>query len=90
MVLKSACGTNHGCQGVIFCCPDPQLSKPTDLKVSDLLTGTGVWCEAALHMHITMEDAGLARQIPLSSRVTEDVLYWWPNSDGIYTTKSGY
>ena len=68
----------------------PNIESPADLKVSDLLNGVGDWCEAALQMHLTVEDAVLARQIPLSTRSTEDVLYWWPNTDGIYTTKSGY
>ncbi|KAL2944157.1 hypothetical protein RDABS01_032504, partial [Bienertia sinuspersici] len=50
----------------------------------------GEWCEEKIELHLSNEDANLVRQIPLSSRLPTDVRYWWPTSDGVYTTKSGY
>ena len=70
--------------------PTPNLESDADLRVSDLLNEEGGWNEEALRLHLTEDDARLAKEIPLSSRRTEDTLFWWPASNGLYTTKSGY
>ena len=36
------------------------------------------------------EDAELIKKIPLSKKVTEDVLYWPFSSNGVYRSKSSY
>ncbi|KAL2940776.1 hypothetical protein RDABS01_029126 [Bienertia sinuspersici] len=67
------------------------MESPADLRVADLLDAErGEWCEEKIELHLSNEDANLVRQIPLSSRLPADVRYWWPTSDGVYTTKSGY
>ncbi|KAL2935537.1 hypothetical protein RDABS01_018655, partial [Bienertia sinuspersici] len=71
--------------------PTPNMESPADLRVADLLDAErGEWCEEKIELHLSNEDANLVRQIPLSSRLPADVRYWWPTSDGVYTTKSGY
>ncbi|KAL2921881.1 hypothetical protein RDABS01_013372 [Bienertia sinuspersici] len=37
-----------------------------------------------------MEDGVAIKQIPLSVRQPQDIIYWWPSKDGIYTTKTSY
>lgn len=53
----------------------PNMESPVILRVADLLDVDGCWCEAALATHITKEDAGLAREIPLSIRRPKDIMY---------------
>lgn len=70
--------------------PTPNLESAADLWVSDLIRDDGGWDDAALQTHLTEEDARLAKAIPLSSRRTHDLLYWWPATNGLFSTKSSF
>ncbi|XP_010682933.1 uncharacterized protein LOC104897695 [Beta vulgaris subsp. vulgaris] len=70
--------------------PTPNMESPADLRVSDLLDASGRWDELVLRNHFTEEDILLIREIPLSSRKPPDLQYWWPSTDGFFTTKSAY
>uniref|UniRef100_A0A803KQ07 RNase H type-1 domain-containing protein n=1 Tax=Chenopodium quinoa TaxID=63459 RepID=A0A803KQ07_CHEQI len=48
------------------------------------------WDIEASHQHLTVNDATIAQGIPLSLYNVSDSLYWWPATNGIYSTKSGY
>ncbi|XP_010666804.1 uncharacterized protein LOC104883925 [Beta vulgaris subsp. vulgaris] len=66
------------------------MESAADLRVADLIDTNGEWDELALTTHFVEEDARLIREIPLSKRQPEDVMYWWPATNGVYSTKSGY
>lgn len=70
--------------------PTPNLESPADLMVADLINDEGVWDKATISADFTEANTELVREIPLSARCPCDVLFWWPTSNGIYTTKSGY
>ena len=70
--------------------PTPNMESPADLRVSDLINERGAWDTAVLDTHFVAAEARLIREVPLSNRKPDDVLYWWPATDGIYSTKSGY
>uniref|UniRef100_A0A803MF03 RNase H type-1 domain-containing protein n=1 Tax=Chenopodium quinoa TaxID=63459 RepID=A0A803MF03_CHEQI len=50
----------------------------------------GDWNWDIINAHLAHDDVNHIQGIPLSMRFPADVRYWWPNSDGIYTTKLGY
>uniref|UniRef100_A0A803LLH1 Reverse transcriptase zinc-binding domain-containing protein n=1 Tax=Chenopodium quinoa TaxID=63459 RepID=A0A803LLH1_CHEQI len=67
------------------------VESSVDLCVAELIDDDRhCWDIAALHQHLTVEDAALAQGIPLSLNQVEDSMYWWPATDGVYSTKSGY
>lgn len=70
--------------------PTPNLESLADLRVKDLINENREWDDEALSMYLTEADRALVLDIPLSEWKPSDVLYWWPTTDGIYSTKSGY
>ena len=70
--------------------PTPNMESPADLRVAELIDTSGEWDATALATHFTEEDARLIRELPLSKRQPVDVMFWWPATDGVYSTKSGY
>ncbi|KAL2931722.1 Gag-Pol polyprotein [Bienertia sinuspersici] len=50
----------------------------------------GVWDVERVNQTIIEEERPLVLNIPLSLHWPSDQQYWWPNSNGIYTVKSGY
>ncbi|KAL2904458.1 hypothetical protein RDABS01_003168 [Bienertia sinuspersici] len=62
-----------------------------DLKVADLIDfDRGCWNEGKVNECIVEEERTLVLGTPFSSRGIGDSIYWWPNSNGEYTVRSGY
>ncbi|XP_021719982.1 uncharacterized protein LOC110687662 [Chenopodium quinoa] len=73
--------------------PTLNVESLADLCVVDLIDHERhcwPWDIEASHQHLTVNDATIAQGIPLSLYNVSDSLYWWPATNGIYSTKSGY
>ncbi|KAK9697218.1 hypothetical protein RND81_08G022400 [Saponaria officinalis] len=58
--------------------PKPNLEAEPSLRVASLIDVA------------TEEDAKLVMKIPLSKRMPDDQIYWWPTKSGFYSVKSAY
>ena len=71
--------------------PTPNAGSNLSLRVCDLISfETGRWLPSMLSDNFSWSDQRVIQDIPLSQSWCQDVLYWWPNKDGVYTVRSGY
>ncbi|CAH9080726.1 unnamed protein product [Cuscuta epithymum] len=50
----------------------------------------GSWNDEMLSTCFSTNKVSAIRNIPLSSRLLPDSLYWWPAKDGVFTVRTAY
>ncbi|KAL6213530.1 hypothetical protein ACLB2K_012977 [Fragaria x ananassa] len=71
--------------------PDANTSLPQDMvKVSDLISYTGVWNEGLVRQVFTPNEASAILAIPLSSEDTSDRVVWRLEKNGEFSVKTAY
>uniref|UniRef100_A0A803KTN4 Uncharacterized protein n=1 Tax=Chenopodium quinoa TaxID=63459 RepID=A0A803KTN4_CHEQI len=83
---------NRQCRNHIMHLKDENgIVRDDELEMKRIISrNSREWDLDMLNTHLTHDDASMVRSISLSKRFPEDVRFWWPTENGIYTTKSRY